>query len=224
MIPNKAFTLKGLLMAHILACRGRKSPCLFSNGDNGRLKLRYANSKAPVLCVSVCACVLTHWAGMVLWEERRWKEIGWKKIYKRNCSYFLPDIRLYAYVEYNILFIHFPAAICFSVRTLVQQSFVHFVSFVDKVICSHLLWNQSVITPHKEKPTKSFALVGLKTTDKNVNVWNHPGTEQRGSCCRCDWTVCDTHLSVAVGFHEFAERRVPFDLELYHRAILTCDL
>lgn len=36
--------------------------------------------------------------------------------------------------------------------------------------------------------------------------------------------VCETHLSVAVGFHEFAERRVPFDLELHHRPILTCDL
>lgn len=175
------------------------------------------------VCLSVCARVLTHWAGMVLWEERRWKEIGWKNI-QEELQLFFAWQKVIHFVEYNILFIHFPAAICFSMRTLAQQSFVHSVSFVDEVICSHLLWNQSVTTPHKDKPTKSSVLIGLKTTDKNVYVWNHPRTEQRGSCCHCDWTVCDTDLSVAVGFHEFAERRVPFDLELYHRAILTCDL
>lgn len=36
--------------------------------------------------------------------------------------------------------------------------------------------------------------------------------------------LCQAHLSLAVGLHEFDERRVSFDLELHYRSILTCYL
>lgn len=35
------------------------------------------------------------------------------------------------------------------------------------------------------------------------------------------WLPCQTHLSLAVRLHEFAERRVSLDLELHHRAVLS---
>ena len=36
--------------------------------------------------------------------------------------------------------------------------------------------------------------------------------------------VKQPHLPFTICFHQFAERSVPFDLELHHRAILACDL
>lgn len=40
----------------------------------------------------------------------------------------------------------------------------------------------------------------------------------------CVLIMCPAHLSLAVGLHEFDERRVSFDLELHYRSILTCYL
>lgn len=37
-------------------------------------------------------------------------------------------------------------------------------------------------------------------------------------------TMGHAHLSLAVGFHEFNERRVSFNLELHYRSILACYL
>lgn len=36
--------------------------------------------------------------------------------------------------------------------------------------------------------------------------------------------VWQAHLSLTVGLHQFNERCLPLDLELYDRSILTCNL
>lgn len=78
----------------------------------------------------------------------------------------------------------------------------------------------TIVTLHKYTPSKSSVPPSLWTTSLGYK----PVTSSWVFTINQWLLLCHAHLSLAVGFHEFDEWRVSFDLELYYRSILTCYL
>lgn len=89
----------------------------------------------------------------------------------------------------------------------------------DYVVCSNLTIYSTVVTLHKNTPLN----ISMPSLFMNHRFREITCSQSISDGC-CVLKGCRAHLSLAIGFHEFDERRVSFDLELHYRSILTCYL